>query len=440
MLKLSTGQSHVVPIALSPDEDKKLRLAFGRFANGNHRHDGEVVVSKHYELSHRFLCDCRPDAPRAPRLFLITSSHIRREPENKGTPHHESCDFSREPHEQKKMIGSYRQQKPEDERQLHILRNFSDSPVTLPHCTIRVTTNRSRPTLARVLCSLLHEAKLDRFYAADSLHGDREKQIAYFEEAAGSYSLASDQKLSRWLATSLRDYYCLKKRLDERPKDWKRPHGLFIETFDRIENNILYPKLSHLKPIHVFGKLTVFGEDETLRRPPYLVVGLLSQPVRDAKHVELLNAYAHPCVAWDRLTLVDSHLERETLKLLFFCRDWLAKNHAISITIEKPLFDVGPPETEYPRELCLPDFILRCRGEGVRQQLVVIEAMGYNDPVYRERKRRMRSLFEKIGRGHHPVPVIEHDRFKPGMTDKDADRLFCRDVCDVIAGHQVYYK
>ncbi|MDR3423726.1 MAG: hypothetical protein P4M13_01420 [Alphaproteobacteria bacterium] len=432
MLKFSTNQSHVTPIALSPDEDRKLRLAFGRFAEGRHRSDGEDVVSKHYELKHRFLFDCRPDAPHAPLLFLVAGTHIRREVDGRGTPHDEGCDFFREPQEQKKLIVSYRRQKPEDEHQLNLLRNFRDDD-TPPRLTAHVTTNRSRPKLARVLCSLLHEAKLDRLYPTEPLRGNREKQILHLEDAAASYSLSSDQKLSRWLATSLGDYYSLKKRLDEKPENLKRPHGLFIETFDRIENNTLYPKRADLKPISVTGKLAVFGEGETTRRPPYLVIGLLSQPRRNAAHVELLNAYAHPCLAWDRLTLVDSQLERETLAILIACRDELAKKSNITMTIEKPLFDIGPRETEDPRELCLPDFILRCRGEGVSQPLVVIETMGYDDPAYRERKQRMRALFERIGRGDHPVPVIEYDRFKSGKTAAEIDRHFLQTIRGTIA-------
>ena len=409
-------------------------MLLARFAEQQYRQDGEAVVSVHYEKHRCFHCDCRAAAPHAPLLFLVTGTHIRREPEGKGIPHDESCDFAREPDEQKRLINSYRRQKPEDEHQFNLLRNFSENNSPPQRRTLSVTTNRSRPTLAKVLCSLMHQAKLDRFYAADSLRGDREKQIANLEEAAASFTLAPDQKLSRWFATSLRDYYDLKKRLDAGLEGWKRPHGLFIETFDRIENNTLYPKRNDKRPIKITGKLTVFGEGENIRRPPYLVIGLLTQPSRDADAVELLNAYAHPCVAWDRLTLVDSQLERETLELLMSCRDWLAKNCDIEVTIKKPLFDVGPHETEDPRELCLPDFILDSRGQGVLQQRVVIETMGYNDPVYRERKQRMHSLFERIGQYSHPVPVIEHDRFKSDMTDKEVDFHFRQTVCNYIAG------
>ncbi len=320
-----------------------------------------------------------------PLLFLVSGTHIRREADGKGTPHDEGCDFAREPAEQKRLVQSYK--KPADIHRLNLVRNFSTGSVE-SSAQMSVSTKRSRPTLARVLCSLLRAANLDRFFSTTPLHGNREQQIDDLLNAAEVFSLTSDKPLKPWLATSLRDFYQLKERLDQSMDDWKRPHGLFIESFDRIENNTLYPKRADLNPIPVTGRLTVFGEGEHLRRPPYLVIGLLSQPDAQTKKVELLNAYAHPCVAWDRFTLVDSQLERETLALLIACRDELAANFDINIGIKKPLFDMGPEESDDPRELCLPDFVLNCRGEKAKYPSVVIETMGFDDPTYRQRKQR----------------------------------------------------
>ena len=182
------------------------------------------------------------------------------------------------------------------------------------------------------------------------------------------------------------------------------------------------------------GKLTIFGEGENHNRPPYLVIGLLSLPDQNAKSVELLNAYAHPCVAWNRLTLVDSQNERDTLALLIKCRDWLATNHHVTFTIEKPLFDKGPKETDDPREVCIPDFILRPKGSGVINPLIVVETMGYDTVDYRTRKARMRSLFERVGPGPFPVPVVEHDRFLPNVSGRFADSLFLRKILKAILG------
>src|SRR5271165_1868935 len=102
MLKFSANRAQDTPVALTPDEDRKLRLAFGRFADNRHRRAGEDVVSSHYEKKRCFHCDCRPDATKAPLLFLVTGTHIRREIDGKGTPHDEGCEFARDHEEQKR--------------------------------------------------------------------------------------------------------------------------------------------------------------------------------------------------------------------------------------------------------------------------------------------------------------------------------------------------
>jgi len=409
-----------------------VRLAFGRFSELRHRQAGEDVVLRHYNKERRFFCDCRPDAEHPPQLFLVTGSHIRREADGKGTPHDEGCDFARDPHEQKKIVLSYRE--PEDEYQLNLVRNFGDAKKIPVIGTVSVTTRRTRPTLARTLCSLLHAASLDRFFSQTPLHGNRDLQLADLKDAAARFLLAPEEPLDKWLAFTLGGFYSLREKLNRSLSTWKRPHGLFICSFDRIENNTLYPRLSEKKPIAVTGKLTIFGEGENHNRPPYLVIGLLSLPDQNAKSVELLNAYAHPCVAWNRLTLVDSQNERDTLALLIKCRDWLAANHNVTFTIEKPLFDKGTKETDDPREVCIPDFILRSKGSIVRNPLIVVETMGYDTVDYRTRKARMHSLFVRVGPGPFPVPVIEHDRFLANVPGRLADSLFLRKILNAILG------
>jgi hypothetical protein len=434
MLQYSTQQSHAVPVALTPGDDQKLRRAFGRFAESAAQPDGVAVVSFLYAKNFRRLhCDCCPEANQAPLLFLVSGTHIHRQMDGKGTPHDENCVFARDQEEQKTLINSYRLPKSEDAFQLNLLRNFSTPKSRQADDEIHVTTNGPRSTLARTLCLLLEHAKLDRFYAKDHVHGNLVEQKKLLEQAAINFTLDTNHNLFRWLATSLQDFHKLKRFLVQNTDGWERPHVIFIETFNRIEDKILYPTKAGFRPIPITGRLSVFGEGKTFQRPPYLVIGVLGQASRAASF-ELLDVYVHPCIAWDRLTLVDSALERDTLKLLMKCRDWLTKHCGIDVTIKKPLFDVGQPETEDARELCLPDFILSCKGEGVLHSSVVIKTMGYNTPAYRHRKQRMRHLFERVGRGPYPVPVIEHDRFLSEMTDKEADRHFCQCVCKTIAG------
>src|SRR5271165_5139736 len=186
----------------------------------------------------------------------------------------------------------------------------------------------------------------------------RVKEVLRLAHELG-YSLRQTSRSVRLCSTSVRNYLARAEAAGVRYEDIASKSEAEIEALDK-------------KPIPVIGDLAVFGEDKILRRPPYLVIGLLTQPSRKAASVELLNAYAHPCVAWDRLTLVDSNLERETLALLISCRDWLAKNHNVTFAIQKPHFDVGPDETENAREVCIPDFILRPQGHGIQHRLVVV--------------------------------------------------------------------
>ena len=415
---------------LSPDEDRKLRSAFGRFAMSECRQAGIDVVSRHYERQHWFHCDCRPGLSRPPTLFLVSGEHIQREARDdpNATPHADACVFARDPAEQHDLVRSYR--RPTNETRLCLVRKFTDVSAQPEHHprTQLVSTRVPQPALATVLRSLLARSGLNKLYASEPLHGEKERQIGFLRGAAAEFTLAPGRSLEPWLATSLGEYYHLLERLNKIIGSWERPHGLFLETFDRIEDNTLYPKRTDLKPIRIEGKLQVFGEGEELHRPPYLVLGLLSQPHRHARTVELIKAYSHPCVAWDRLMLVDSRLERETLALLIACRERLAPR-GITFTIEKPLFDKGPAEAEDPREVCIPDFLLRARGPEFDNRVVVVETMGYDDAPYRERKRRMRSLFERLGADSHPVPVIEHDRFAPDRTQGAIDAAFCERVC-----------
>jgi hypothetical protein len=58
--------------------------------------------------------------------------------------------------------------------------------------------------------------------------------------------------------------------------------------------------------------------------------------------------------------------------------------------------------------------------------------MGFNDAVYRERKRRMRPLYERIKGGMPPHAVIECDRFQREMPAKAVDDQFRKNVCTAI--------
>ena len=129
---------------------------------------------------------------------------------------------------------------------------------------------------------------------------------------------------------------------------------------------------------------------------------------------------------------VDSNMERRTLALLITCRDQLKQEHGIRVTIEKPLFDIGPKESKDGRHVCRPDFLLRFQKPDKSKHLVVVETMGYKTEEYRKNKHDMRRDFERVQGGSPPHAVIEHDRYQPGMNEDTIDRRFQEAVCKTI--------
>ncbi|MGM5019110.1 hypothetical protein [Tardiphaga sp. 367_B4_N1_1] len=272
---------------------------------------------------------------------------------------------------------------------------------------------------------------MDQIQMGEGPHWNRGPQLAAIRAAAARVDIADGVALDGWLALSLGELRALKERIADETRDWGRvrPHGVFISTFDRIENGWLFPGRTEIPPIEVEGTLSIFGEGDSGHRPPYLVIGLVTKDTPESRTAAIVRAYAHPCVWWSRLTLLDSGLERDSLDQILNCRKWLFDTFKISMIVTKPLFDVGPVDTDAPRKPCLPDFVIRAMGSGVEHPTIVIETMGYADDTYRERKRRLRPLFEAVDRppGASPTPVIEHDRFRADLPG-DPDRRFWNEL------------
>jgi hypothetical protein len=251
---------------------------------------------------------------------------------------------------------------------------------------------------------------------------------------ADGFYLDKDHRLSDWLATSWTEHLQLKKRLATDNSGWRRPHGIYIDTFTQINGNKLILKDPDKPLDKITGKFSVFGEKAAERRAPYLFIGLIAQPYKDATHVEILKGYAHPCLNWASLLPVDSQYERETMDVLIKCRDWLSRKYGVSYIIEKPLFDMGNDD-DAAREICKPDFVLRTIGQNAKTSTVVIETMGFDSEQYRERKFRMREQFEHIDRSGEVVPVIEHDMRENGSKNA-IHRKLCQSIRNaVVFGH-----
>jgi hypothetical protein len=94
---------------LSADEDRALRLAFGRFAKPAAKSAGAAVVRRYQHLGfgNWFFCDCQDSGCRPPTLIPVLESYIRRHTDPAWPQHADGCDFQREPAEQRAITRSY---------------------------------------------------------------------------------------------------------------------------------------------------------------------------------------------------------------------------------------------------------------------------------------------------------------------------------------------
>lgn len=417
---------------LSDHEIAVLKNAYGRFAKPDGRSAGTDLTNQLRQSGYWVACDCVQDDGRPPLLFPIFGGGLRREERGHGVEHADTCAFFRDSESQNRLVLSYRKaDKTNGLLRVRLAPPFESGRRETLADIAYTSKNRNRPGLARLLCELLVAAELDIIKEDEGPVWDLFAQKDALRKVAARVEIGMGITLDKWLALSLAELDSLKERVARYPTDWgrTRPHGLFISTFGRIEGRLLYPERSDIPPVPVEGTLSIFGEGDAGVRAPYLVVGLVSKPMRTSSETSIVRAYAHPCVDWNRFTLVDSGLERDTLKQIIRCKNWLRRNFDISVQVTKPLFDVGPTVEETSREICLPDFIVRARGSEIANETVVVETMGYSSESYRNRKERMRELFEAVDRGSTGVrsPVIEYDPFEitsqPELDDDFWQRL-----------------
>jgi hypothetical protein len=102
----------------------------------------------------------------------------------------------------------------------------------------------------------------------------------------------------------------------------------------------------------VLGRVAVYGErpqDEPgpaeRARAPYIALCTLARPA-PGDPMQLLSAYVHPCASMDRIMLLDSDLERQTLAILIAFERRMAQRHGTVVTIEKPMETIGPAQGE----------------------------------------------------------------------------------------------
>ena len=413
---------------IAAEEDRLLRLAFGRYGGLAEARAAAAPVVGHYQQlrgGQWFLCGCRPGAERPPALVPVSKTHIRRHEVTRWPVHCDTCDFYRDPDEQRAITASY--SPPSTGKPLRLARPLGEAAAAPPERSLDTRSqNTRRPGTARLLVQLTTDAGLQEI-GPNWRPSPVIDQIKAIWAAARAIEVDAGVPLPSVLCTSPAKLGDLRARIEAAPaKRFKhtRPHGVALFRVASIGDGKLQPVAG--EPIPVRGRLAVFGEREghgretraeRTARAPYLAACVVGRAL-EGEPVEVLSAYVHPCVSDTHLMLVDSDMERRTLEQLRSVQKWLGGKRDLPITIEKPMFDIGPAlqSTAEPRPPCIPDFVLRAARHEEAGRTAIAETMGFPGEEYRTRKERVHPLMSAALGG---APVIEHDFHLPSSVVQD---------------------
>lgn len=363
------------------------------------------------------LCDCRPAADRPPALVPVAETHIRRHLQAGWPQHAEACEFFREPVDQAVVSASYR---PIHRSQVRLVRSFEVNPSAPLQRRETASPANRRPQLARLLIRLLTEAGLQRVDPRASSPPSVSEQVSPLWRTARALSLDRGMRVADALCMSLAKLPVLMEQIATAPAKAyprTRPHGLLLLRLKDAGVARLVALNGHELP--VVGRIAVYGErpqDEPGpaegARAPYLALCIVARPT-PIDPVQIVSAYVHPCASMDRVMMIDSDLERQTLAILVAFQRRMLRRHQAAVTIEKPMESIGPGQADdgTPQPPLIPDFLVKVRYRNGRERRVVIETMGYADEGYRNRKRVLHPQMEHAAGA---LTVLEHDFHLPG--------------------------
>ena len=436
MLRFAPKGDASAPRFVTPEEDGLLRQAFGRYGGSfAARLDAIRVVARYQQHGSGMwlLCDCRPDAARPPALIPVAMTHIRRHDDARWPAHAETCDFFREPEEQLVITASFLRSR---SRPFRLARRFTVWAQPMEGQFTACSQASRRPGLARLLAQLVTDAGLQTI-APGWRPPPLVDQVKAIWAAARSVEIDAGVPLTEFFCTNLTKLGAMIARIDGAPSErfkHTRPHGILIVRVRAVGEGVLEPMAG--PPIPVLGRLAAFGESaegpvarsRPVVRAPYLAACVLG-PATLGGPVKALSAYAHPIAADAHLMLVDSDMERRTLGQLRSLQSWLARKKNTPVSIEKPLFDIGPdtgPEVQ-PRPPCIPDFVVRSGAA-----TAIVETMGFADAGYRNRKVRVHAA---LTAALAEAPVVLHDFHEPpGRAQDWRDSRFWRELRGTLTG------
>ena len=401
-------------------------MAFGCYGGtAAARADAIPIVRRLQSTDQGFwiLCDCRPAAAKPPALVPVSETHLRRHVTDNWPQHAPSCEFYREPTEQVEISASYR---PLPKPQVRLLRSFEVSASAPLERRETSTPANRRPQLARLLVRLLTEGGLQRVDVGEFTPPPIPDQLKSIWAVARTISIDRNVRMADAFCMSLAKLPVLVEQIARAPAEsyrYTRPHGLLLI---RVQD-VLPGKLRALngEEFPVVGRLAVFGErpeDEPGpaedARSPYLALCIVARPT-PIDPVQIVSAYVHLCASLQRVMLVDSDCERQTLALLLQFQRQMARRHQAAVVIEKPMESIGP-ETDASGTPCpplVPDFIVTARYRDSGERCAIVETMGYAEEGYRERKLRLHPEMQRASGA--AAAVLEHDFHLPGRWRQD---------------------
>lgn len=280
----------------------------------------------------------------------VAETHIRRHVQAGWPPHAEACEFFREPVDQAVVSASYR---PLQRSQVRLVRSFEVSATGPLQRRETASPANRRPQLARLLVRLLTEAGLQRIDPGGTQPPSMSEQLSPVWRVARGVSLDRGVRVADALCVSLAKLPVLMDQIARAPAaayPQTRPHGLLLIRLQDARAGALVALNGQELP--VVGRIAVYGErpeDEPGpaegARAPYLALCIVARQT-PIDPVQVVSAYVHPCASMDRVTLVDSDLERRTLSILLAFQRVMARRHQAAVIIDKPMESIAAAEAE----------------------------------------------------------------------------------------------
>jgi hypothetical protein len=432
-------------VTLDPEEDHILRMAFGQFGGSAKARADAIPIVRRLQTTDRgywILCDCRPAQSSPPTLVPVLETYLRRHVTEDWPQHAEACEFFRDLADQAEVSEISKSYQPLAKSLVRLVRSFEIAAAASPERLENVSKARRRPQLARLLVRLLTEAGLQKVEPGFKPPPIPEQMKAIWP-VARDISLDQNVRMADAMCMSVAKLPALMDQIATRPDETyrhTRPHGVLLVRVQAVRTGLL--RTLNGEELPVTGRLAVFGdrpEDEpgagVDARSPYLALCIVARPA-PRQRVQIVAAYVHPCASLDRLMLVDSDAERQTLSMLKNFQYALLKKSGAVVTIEKPMDSLAPDQGAdgTPLRPIIPDFIVTARERDGQERRVVIETMGYSDQGYRERKAR---LHPEMQRAADAVAVITHDFHEPGPWQQEwRDNRFRRNLWRILGNQE----